>query len=140
MTTRGSIASGDEMMDVTKLILNTGSTAIDVAALVSEVGREMPMASAVLTAFLAVQNNFETVRANKENLEGLRERCSYLTASVVQKCRGSSIGLNLTPLEDCLRDVAEVVKRCGGRNNMMKVLKAASDKGEIENLNKRLSN
>lgn len=80
--TSGSARFQDNLMNATKQLLNIGLTAIEVAVLVAEVGREVPIASAVLGACIAVHNMVEMVhvRTNKNDLVALRERCSYLTA------------------------------------------------------------
>ena len=122
MVSRVNPRFGDEVMDATRQVLKTGSAAIDV----------------VLQAFLAVHDTVEKVNSNKDELEALRDRCRYLTASVVETCGGRSTGLNLKPLEDCLLDAAKVVKKCGGRKRAMKVVRAKKDKGEIDNINTRL--
>ena len=138
MAAGGSARSVDEIMDATKQILNIGSAAIDVAVLVAEVGKEVPIASAVLQAFIAVHSIIETVRTNKEELADLRDRCSYLTACVIEKCRRPSTVMNLKPLEDCLGETAKVVKRCGERNRVTRILKAGNDRCDIEKMNVRM--
>ena len=138
MVSRVNPRFGDDVMDATRKILKIGSTAIDVVMLVAQVGKEVPIASAVLQAFLVVHDTVEKVNANKDELEALRDRCRYLTASVVETCGGRSTGLNLKPLENCLLDTSKVVEKCGGRKRVMKVVKATKDKGEIDNINTRL--
>lgn len=138
VATGGSARFQDNLIDATKQILNIGLTAIDVAVLVAVVGREVPIASAVLEAFIAVHNMVEMVRTNKEDLVALRDRCSYLTACVIEKCRRPSTALNLKPLEECLHETTKVIKRCGGRNRVIRVLKASSDRCEIEKMNTRM--
>ena len=139
MATRGNPHFGDEIMDATRQILKIGSAAIDMTMLIAEVGREVPIASAVLQAFIAIHDKVETVRANKEDLKALRDRCRYLTACVVEKCRRRPMAIDVTPLEDILRETADVIKRCGGRKGMMRVLKATRDKNEIQSLHIRLN-
>ena len=48
MVSRVNPRFGDEVMDTTGQVLKIGSSVIDVAMLVAEVGREVPIASAVL--------------------------------------------------------------------------------------------
>ena len=138
MVSRVNPRFGDKVMDTTGQVLNIGSAAIDVTMLVAEVGREVPIASAVLQAFRAVHDTVEKVNYNKNELEALRDRCKYLTTSALTTCGGRSTGLNLKPLEDCLLDAAKVVEKCGGRKRAMKVARATKDKGEIDNFNTRL--
>ena len=138
MASRVNPRFGDEVMDTTRQILKIGSSAIDVAMLVAEVGREVPTASAVLRAFLAVHDTVEKVNANKDELEALRDRCRYLTTSVLETCGGRPTARDLKPLEDCLLDAAKVVEKCGGRKWAIKVMKATKGKGEIGNINTRL--
>ena len=122
----------------TRRMIYTRSTAINMIAVVAEVGREVPNASAVLDAFLTVHNMVGMVHANKRDLEALGNRCSYLVACAIEKCRQRADGINLAPLECCFRDTAEVMNRCGGRGCVAKALKAVSDKGEIEAMNLRM--
>ena len=138
MVSRVNPRFGDEVMDTTGQVLKIGSSVIDVAMLVAEVGREVPIASAVLQAFLAVHDKVEKVNANNDELKALRDRCRYLTASVVETCGGRPTALDLKPLEGCLLDAANVVEKCGGRRRVMKYVRATKDKGEIDNINTRL--
>lgn len=139
MATRGNPNFGDEAMDATRQILNTGSAAIDMAMLIADLGREVPIASTVLQAFLAIHDMVETIRANKEDLKDLRDRCGYLTVRVVDECRRHRMAINVNRLEDILRDTADVIERCGGRKWIMRIRKATSDKNEIQSLNTRLN-
>ena len=72
MVSRVNPRFGDEVMDITGQVLNIGSSVIDVAMLVAEVGREVPIASAVLQAFLAVHDTTEKVNANNDELKALQ--------------------------------------------------------------------
>ncbi|CAN0446052.1 unnamed protein product, partial [Ascophyllum nodosum] len=110
-------------MDTTRQVLKIGSSAIDMAMLVAEVGWEVPIASAVLQAFLAVHDTVEKVNANNDELKALRNRCRYLTASVLETCGGRPTALDLKPLEGCLLDAAKVVEKCGGRKRVMKYVR-----------------
>ena len=125
-------------MGATRQFLDIGSATFDVAMQVAEVGREVPIASAVLQAFLAVHDTVEQVKANEDELKALRDRFRYLTASVVETCGRGQTGLNLELLEDCLLDTAKVVKKCGGRNRMMTWVYAKKDKSDFDSINKRL--
>ena len=78
------------------------------------------------------------MNANNDELKALRDRCRYLTASVVETCGGRPTALDLKPLEGCLLDAANVVEKCGGRRRVMKYVRATKDKGEIDNINTRL--
>ena len=139
MATRDNPRFGDDVMDVAQQIRNIGSSAIDVATLIAEVGEKVPIASEVLKVFKAIHDMVETVRANKEDLEDLRDRCRYLTACVVEECRRRPTALDVTPLEDILRETTDVIKRCGGGKGMRRVLRATRDKNEIQSLNIRLN-
>ena len=120
-------------------MIYTRSAAINMVAVVAEVGREVvPNASAVLDVFLAVHNRVRMVRANKRDLETLGNGCSYLIAYAIEKCRQRADGINSTPLKYCFRDTAEVMSRCGGQRYVAKALKGVSDKGEIEAINLRM--
>ena len=139
MATTSSIMSGDEVVEVMRRTLNAGSIATEIAVLVADVGREIPIASAAINALQVVQNKFETARNNKTVLGDLRKRCFYLTKTVVKICRGSPTDLNFEPLEDCLRDAAEVIERCGGRNRFKSVLYANRDRDDFTNVHNKIN-
>ena len=125
--------------NATRQMIYTRPAAINVVAVVAEVGREVPNASPVLDAFLAVHNVVGMVRAKNKDLEALGYRCSYyLIACAIENCRQPTDGINLTPLECCFRDAVEVINRCGGRRCVAKALRAVSDKGEVEEMNSRM--
>lgn len=96
--------------------MNIGSTAIDVAILFADVGREVAIASAVRQALIALDVMVEIVHMNKKDLRALTIRCRYLTTCVVEECWRCPIAINLTPLEDILNEIVDVIKRCGDKS------------------------
>ena len=139
MATTSSTMSGDKVVDVTRRTLNAGSVAMEIADLAADAGREIPIASVAIEALQVVQNKFETARVNKKVLDDLRKRCLYLTKFVVERCRGSPTDLNFEPLEDCLRDAAEVIELCGGRPRFKSVLYATRDRNDFTNLKNKIN-
>eukprot|EP00903_Cladosiphon_okamuranus_P018858 g17346.t1 len=128
--------SSDAGAQAANLALGMGSNAADAISLAAELGEELPFISPVLKTLTAIREKVETVKSNREELKALEVRCTYITACVIVKFKENPrTEIDLTPLEGCVKTVGEVVKRCGGRGRMSRVLKASSDKDEIAGLN-----
>ena len=139
MVSRDNQSSGVKMTDLTRRVLNIGFTVTtDATMAVATMCREVPVASAVLEAFLAIQHAMDKATNNKVALESLWNRCRYLTAFAVETSRGCPTGFNLKPLEDCLRDTAKDVTRLGKRALTIKILRATKDESNIKKMNTRL--
>ena len=121
------------------LALRMGSDSADAMSFAAELGEELPFVGPVLKTLKAIRGKLETVKSNRAGLTALEVRCRYVTACVVVKC-GQTPGseMDVTPLEDCVEAVGELVKRCTGRGRVSRVLKASSDKDDIAGLNARI--
>eukprot|EP00903_Cladosiphon_okamuranus_P014791 g13702.t1 len=116
-----------------------GSNAADVISFAAELGEELPFIKPVLRTLQAIRQTVETVRHNRKELKVLEERCTYITACVVVRCkRNPRSEIDLAPLEACVKEVEKVVDRCGGQGAWNGAFKARSDKGELAGLNGRV--
>lgn len=118
------------------IALKLGSSAADAISFAADVGEEVPLIGPVLKALTAIREQVETVKNSREQLAALEERCTYVAAFVVVKFkenRGSR--MDVTLLEDCVKDVRRVVERCRRRGRVWRVIKASSDTAEIAKLN-----
>ncbi|CAM9378410.1 unnamed protein product, partial [Hapterophycus canaliculatus] len=130
--------TSDAAAEAAKLAWKIGSAAADVVSFMTELGDELPLLQPVLGTLAIIREKVETVQSILEESPALGERCIYLTACVVVKCRRVSSEFDVAPLDDCLREVATFVERCGRRGRVSRVLKASHDKAEIGRLNARL--
>lgn len=124
--------------DAKTLALMIGSAAADAMLFVADLSEELPLLQPVLKTLRGIREKVETAKSNPEDLAALHQRCSFLTACFVVKCRHNSSDLDVTLLEDCVKEVEEVVKRCSRRGTVSRILRASSDKGEILRLKERL--
>lgn len=128
--------STDVGAQAAKLVLRIGSNAAGAVSFVAELGEELPFVSPVLKTLTVIREKVETVKSNKVELKALEERCTYVTACVIVKCRQNSRSkIDLTPLKDCVDAVEKLVERCKGRGRVERTLKASGDKDEIAGLN-----
>lgn len=129
---------GDAPTEAKKLALMIGSAAADAMLFLADLGEEFPLLQPVLKALKGIREKVETARSNPEELAALHERCTFITACFIVKCRHNSSDLDVVPLEKCVKEVGNVVERCSRRSTVSRILKASSDKGEILRLQKRL--
>lgn len=131
-------AVGDAASEAAKLALKMGSAAADVVSFMTELGEELPLLKPALATLALIRQKAETVQSIPEESAALHERCTYLMASVVVKCRRVSSDTNVAPLDACVKEVAKCIERCGKRGRVSRVLKAAHDKAEMARLNASL--
>lgn len=122
------------------IALKLGSDAADAISFMADVGEELPVIKPVFKTLTAIREKVDTVNNNGEELKALGERCTYVTACVVVKFKDNrrSSQTDVTPLEDCLKDVRRVVERCSRRGRFSRAVKASSDKDDIAQLNARI--
>ncbi|CAM9662115.1 unnamed protein product, partial [Pylaiella littoralis] len=130
----------DTAAEAARVALTMGSTVVDVVSFMGDLGEELPVIKPVLKTLKVIREKVETVKKNREDLGSLEVRCTYLTACVIVKCRQQpSLGMDVTPLVDCVEDARKFVERCGSRRHQVSnFMKASSDKGEIAGLNARV--
>lgn len=128
----------DTVYEAAQLALQIGSAASDAASLVADLGQELPLVQPVFNTLKAVQEKMGTVTSNREELTALYDRCAYITACVLVKCRRNSSQLDTRPLEECFEAVGRLVECCGRRGALSRVLTAESDRREIAGLHDRI--
>lgn len=133
-------ASSGAAANAANLALRLGSNVADAVSLAADLGQDLPGIGPVLNTLQAIREKVETVKNNREELKALEERCTYFTACVVIKFKKNRCSqIDVTPLETCVANMQNVVKRCSGRRKWLRALKASSDKDEIAGLNARVS-
>lgn len=121
------------------LTLTMGSAAVDAITLMAGLGEELPIIEPVLKTLTAIREKGETVKRNREELAALRERCTYITACFIVKCRRNPTSeMDVGPIEGCVEAALQFVERCSHRGKVSRVLKASSDKDDISVLNARV--
>lgn len=132
-------STDDAAAEAAGVALKIGSFAVDTASFVVDLGEELPMIRPVLKTLKAINGKVETVKNNREGLRSLEERCTYVTACFIVKCRQRpNSEMDITPLVDCIETARKFVERCSRRSKVSRVLKASSDKEEIAGLNARV--
>lgn len=129
----------DAAAEAARIAAKMGSVAVDVVSFMTELGEEVPVIQPVLKSLIKIRETAEAVESNREELEALHKRCTYITAFFITKRRrNTSSELDVTPVEDCIEEVKKFVERCRRRGRMSRILKASRDKGEIAGLNERI--
>lgn len=63
------------------------AAATPLPSFLAAVRKELPSTGEVLVALQSIGHNVESASSNRNELVALRDRCSYLTACVIVKCR-----------------------------------------------------
>lgn len=133
---------GDAAAAAANLALKMGSTAADAIVFIAEVGDKLPFLEPVLGTIKAIREKVQTVERNREELSALEERCTYITACVIEKhSRNATSEMDVTPLKTCVEEVEAFVKFCGSssrRARFKRFVKGSDDKDEIAGLNARI--
>lgn len=121
------------------IALKLSSGAADAISFVADLSEELPILSPVLKTLTAIREKVQTVKHNRGELKALEGRCMYVAAFVVVKLKENhSSHMDVTPLEDCIKDVGEVVERCSRRGRFSRAVNASSDKADIAELNAQI--
>lgn len=129
----------DAAAEAARLALKISSRAANAIWFAANLADELPLISPALKTLESLREKVDTAKSNREGLKELHERCAYVTACIVVKCRRNpNSNIDVTPLNDCLEEVEGVVRRCGGRSKVKGVMKASSDKHNISALNTRV--
>lgn len=135
----GTMDTRDAAAEAAKLAVQIGSATADALSLIADLGEELPVIQPVLKTLRVVREKLETAKGNRRSLVALHERCTYITACVIEKCKwGPSSAIDVTPLVECVEAVDDIVVRCGRRGMLLRALKASSDRDEIAELNARV--
>lgn len=133
---------GDAAAAAANLALKMGATAADAIVFMAEVGDKLPFLEPVLGTIKAIREKVKTVEKNREELAALEERCTYITACVVEKhSRNPTSEMDVTPLKTCVEAVKAFVELCGSssrRARFKRWVKAFEDEDEIDGLNARV--
>lgn len=124
--------------EAARLALRIGWVTADTASALADVGEGLPWVGGLLTVVRTIRDKVDTAISNKSELKELQERCTYLTACVIVRCRQSSSEINVSPLVDCVTHVQRVVEGCSRRGRFTRVIKSKEDKDEIAELHGRL--
>lgn len=124
----------------TKLALKMCSVPAEVIAVLADLGEELPFLERVLKTIKAIREKTAdaAVSRNRKELAALEERCTYITACVVEKHRLMPTSeKDVTPLQNCVEAVEAFVELCG-RNSRLGHDLSSDDKGELAGLNARV--
>lgn len=130
----------DAAAKATKLALKMGSAPADAIAVMADLGEELPFLEPVLKTIKAIREKRAdaAVKRNQKELAVLEERCTYITACVVEKHRLMPTSeKDVTPLQNCVEAVEAFVE-LRGRNSRSGHDLNSDDKGEIAGLNARV--
>ncbi|CAM9494876.1 unnamed protein product [Ectocarpus sp. 13 AM-2016] len=125
----------DSAAEAARLALEISSTIADAVSCAVDLGEELPVVKPVFKTLKAIRTTVQTVKNNREELAALEQRCTYITACFVVKCRLSESDADVAPLKDCVEAAKNFAERCRRRSKVSRVLKASSDKSEIAGLN-----
>ncbi len=105
---------------------------------VADLGEEFPLLQPVLKTLKGIREKIEAAKTNPEELAALHERCAFITACFIVKCRQNSSDLDVAPLENCVKEIGNAVERCSRRSAVSRILRASTDKADILRLKERL--
>lgn len=131
----------DAAAKAAKLALDMGSPPADAIAVMADVGEELPFLEPALKTIKAIREKTAdtALKRNREELAALEERCTYITACVVEKHRLMPTSeRDVTPLQNCVEAVESFVELCGRDSESRHDLKDSDDKDEIAALNARV--
>ncbi|CAM9264189.1 unnamed protein product, partial [Laminaria digitata] len=133
---------GDAAAEAAKRALRMGSAAADAIAFMADLGEELPFLESVLKTIKVIREKADTVKRNREELTALEERCTYITACVIEKHRRlPALETDVTPLKKCVEAVEAFAELCGRssrRGRLRRIFKASDDKDEIAGLSARV--
>lgn len=98
------------------------------------------MVKPVLESLKAIRETVEHADTNREELMAMLDRCTYITACFIVKCRRTpGAAMVVTPLGVCMEAVGKFFESCSGRGNHFSAgSKDSSDKVKIAELDTRL--
>ncbi|CAN0556337.1 unnamed protein product, partial [Ectocarpus sp. 12 AP-2014] len=114
--------------------------AIEVTTSILKIGEDMPFVGGLCTAVLNAKDMVDKASDNQAKLEKLCERCCGITVQVVEKLQGStSLTINVSPLEDCVKELEEMAERYGKTSCCTRLAHFQKDDEDIRDLEKRIS-
>lgn len=131
----------DAAAEAAKLALKMGSATADVIAFMADLGEDLPFLEPVLKTINAIRKKVNAVKVNREELAALEERCTYITAGVIERhSRTPNSEMDVSPLKNFVEDVESLVERCGGNRRgcrWRRLLRVSDDQVKIARLNAR---
>lgn len=92
--------------------LATSSTVESVSGVLIEMGAVTPLVAPLFVALKQARGMVEGASRNKEELEELLELCRLTTHQVMEREKETpNIGVNLSPLLECIREIQAMAKR-----------------------------
>lgn len=132
-------ADFDPAAEAAGVALKMGSAALGAVSFMTDLGEELPLLQPVLKTLTVIREKVEMVKKNQEEFKRLDDRCTYIMACVIVKCRQNpNSEMDIAPLVDCVEAAQDFVQRCSRRGHRSRVFKASSDKDEIAGLNARV--
>lgn len=90
--------SDDAAAEAATITVQMKSAAMDAASLMVHLGEELPVVKPVLKTLKTFREKVETVKSNRKGLGILEERCTYVIACIIVKCRQHpSLEMDVTP-------------------------------------------
>lgn len=88
----------------------------------------------------------DTAKHNKKELVVLQERCTYVTACIITKCKQCPSQVDVKSLIDRVEEIVEeiveearrLIDRCGQRGLIWRGVKAKDDEVDIAELHRRI--
>lgn len=110
-----------------------------VASGVIEVGASTPLLAPLCVALLKAKGVVDGVTRNKEELEGLGERCDLITVHVIDKCRDATTPLvDVVPLFECVKKLEVVAQRYHDQGWFARLVRFGRDGDDIRRLSDRI--
>ncbi|CBJ33473.1 expressed unknown protein [Ectocarpus siliculosus] len=113
---------------------------IEVTTSILKIGEDIPFVGGLCTAVLNAKDMVDKASDNQAKLEKLCERCCGITVQVVEKLKGPTpLMVNVSPLEDCVKELEEVAERYGKKSCCTRLTHFQKDDEDIRDLEKRIS-
>lgn len=126
---------GDAAAEAAHLASRIHSDASKATSVTADLGKELPSIKHVLETLKAIRDDVETVKIHRDELRALEQRCTYIAVCAIIKSRQSiSLGIDVTPLEECVQRVRELVERCGASGKVSSTVKSLNNENEIARL------
>ena len=134
------MATGDDAVQATVEMARIGvSTVIEgVATGIIEIGAATPVVAPLCVALLKAKDMVEGTSRNKDGLQQLSARCDMITVQVIDRCRGTTPVLDVSPLVKCIEKLAEVAQRYHDQGTFARMAQFRRDGDDIQRLRDRI--
>lgn len=103
-----------------------------------EIGASTPVVAPLCTALLKANKVADAADHNKEELEELRARCERITVQVIDKAKASKSKIDVSPLQECVDKLEDLVTRYYKQGTVMKYVTSRIHGGDIQRLRTRI--